>query len=461
MITYQQYKLVVAVVVSGFHPVALAFSLFGLQAKILDCMTLPRVCSSPVGSFMLAWELLISDHMWPEGKDHEHPESLSRYVKYASGLQDAAVKGQQLLKEATQSAGGHADDEDKLVGSILQFAVKYSEYLLSLTNAKCLANVLEKPREGLVFVPILTKKWRPFARAIHFLDLDSLDTEVLTEMDHLLNKAEVFGMICILMEEDISKDPIFKTMVERGQAFKMNFVKGVEENLKTFDQSLVREVEAFVKTYTPVFKAAATWTMDGVAWAFQGDDAKRELEKFNSNLGNMKSFLKSFTRFANHKSSQKDMSGLTSKASEAVEGAKKIMGLGCELVCSGYFLENEQNSDIKDVVKYVKESYDVKPAGLPAKLASMVANEMQKGGQTSEGQPSAQSDGTPSAAASSKKDKKIKKDKDEKKQKKDKEKKDKDKKDKEKKVRKWRAPASIWNDFAEEFRLDVIDWCAM
>ena len=389
---------------------------------------------------MLAWDLLISGHRWPEGKDHDHPESLSLYAKYAISLKDAADKGQELLSQATRSAGGFADDEDKLVNGILQCAVKYSDYLLSLTNARCFVKVLENPEECLVFVPILTKKWRPFARAIHFLDFDSLDTEVLTEMDHLLNKAEVFEMMCILMEEDISKDPIFSSMNGRGQAFKTNFVKGVEENLKTFDQSLVREVEAFLKTYTPVFKAAATWTMEGVAWAFQGDDTKRELEKFNSNLDNMKSFLKSFTSFANHKSSQKDMSGLTSKASEAVETAKKIIGLGCEvaasLMCSGYFLETEQDNDIQAVVKYVNENYDVAVTRLPAKLSSMVADEVQKGGRKREDMGATPSDGAPSAAASSKKDKKTKKDKDDKKQKKDKDKKDKEKSNKEKKGKK-------------------------
>lgn len=390
-------------------------------------MTLPTLCSSPLDALMLEWQGLVSEFEWPKENMEDDIKNIVAFLEYIKGLQKAKSDLDSVLTRI-QETTRKQDDEDKLAVKISEILVRYTSRLATIASAKHLMMIVKNPN-GKWDINKMGRNFKPVAHAIKALA--SVDVEkgslATVELEDLCGQLSIFETCCSLLDDPLWKDDALKRFFDIGEGFKANFTKQVNDNFQTFDQSIIGDLKEFVKVYTPVLKAAESWAMEPVMWAFEGDKTKQDFKNLNSNLANLKNFLKGLNTFAAHTTSQDDLSKLISKAKTYIKEANAMETLSCEiagvLMCATYFLSNDESEsfDMKNVVKYAQDNYVMKVASLPKKLSTMVSEELKKvpGGQEN-------SDHAASASSKAKRDKKEKEKKKEKGDKGDK----KDKKDK-------------------------------
>lgn len=373
---------------------------------------------------MLEWRRLVSEFEWPKENGEDDIKNIVAFLEYVKGLQKAKSDLDMVLKRI-QETTHKPDEEDKLAERISEQMLRYTSRLATIASAKHLMMIVKNP-SGKWDINKMGRNFKPVAHAIKALaSVDvAKDSLATVELEDLCGRLSIFETCCSLLDDPLGKDDALKRFIDIGEGFKANFTKQVNDNLQTFDQSIIGDLKEFVKVYTCVMKASESWAMEPVMWAFEGDKTKQDFKKLNSNLANLKNFLKGLNTFAAHTTSQDDLSKLISRANQYIKEANAIETLSCEIagvvMCATYFLGNDDEYDMKNVVKYAQENYGTKVASLPKKLSTMVSEELKK---VTAGQEQEQS-GTDHASSKGKKDKKdkdkSKKDKIDKKDKKDK-----------------------------------------
>lgn len=373
---------------------------------------MPSLCQDGVGRICLVWRSVADSYEQPdEDNEEELPKSL---------LREFVIPIFKVAKQERKVVEKQAGKEEQF--RCYDAVLDYLESLAHMATAKSIRLMQKDPKKEWDIESMFLKRYRNIGCALKIMG--SLDAEIEAISKESINLSLLVPKLTIVetcsdvLQKDICKETLLGPLVEKCHAFVKAFDKSLQLLLKGIQHGILGKVVEFTNKFKPVVKAAEQWQMDGVGWAFEGDESKADFTSLHTCLKSFRAELPHLNTFAAHSSSNSQVKNLVSLVDKILKEGADMCREACDVAAvvmlSGYFMASSSDLDLDTIRNHCATLYSFNFEKLPGKLKDLLQKDEKAGAKQKENK------------------EKEKKDKKEKKEKKEKEVKDKKSKDKDK-----------------------------